>query len=308
MANSPQQNERSSDPFPVGNGNPATTYEQLLSQNLRWAMSEGGLFFEGRGSVPETLRRITARLEELGIDYALAGGLALFAHGFRRFTEDVDILVTLDGLKRLHEALDGRGYTRPFERSKNLRDTETKVKIEFLITNQFPGDGKPKAVSFPDPSQVFEVRDGIKVLNLPTLVTLKLASGMSGLDRGKDLSDVEELIKILHLRADFAASLHPDVRLKFTEIWQRVHGVIRRYVLYWPNKRPTADTDCDQDTSGRLDAVAEELERMRGEGVTIEPMGGTTDVFVLLVTTDPQVAEKYGFQDESEILPEDNAQ
>jgi hypothetical protein len=268
-------------------------------------MNEGGLFFEGRGSVPETLRRIAAKLDELGIDYAVAGGLALFAHGFRRFTEDVDILVNFEGLKRLHHALDGLGYTRPFERSKNLRDAETKVKIEFLITGQFPGDGKPKAIAFPEPSQVFEIRDGIKVLNLQTLVTLKLASGMSGLGRSKDLSDVEELIKTLHLRADFANSLHPEVQVKFLEIWQRLHGSAHRYVLYWKNEQLAEHSEGADESAAKLDA-AEKLARMLADGVTID-QAGSTDDHTLLVTNDIRIAEKYGFQDESEFFPDDDA-
>src|SRR5262245_38493982 len=77
------------------------TYEQLMSQDLEWAMSQGSLFFEGRGKVQETLRRITKRLDELNIPYAVVGGMALFAHGFRRYTEDVDILVTREGLVRI---------------------------------------------------------------------------------------------------------------------------------------------------------------------------------------------------------------
>jgi hypothetical protein len=294
MANIPPQDLPSSNPPPLGNdsGDSAATYEQLLSRDLRWALTEGSLFFEGGGRVQETLRRIAARLDELGIDYAVAGGMALFAHGFRRFTEDVDILVTLDSLKRLHEALDGRGYLRPFERSKNLRDAETKVKIEFLITNQFPGDGKPKAISFPDPSQVFELLDGIKVLNLPTLLTLKLASGLSGgPDRAKDLADVGELIKTLRLPESFAAMLHPDVQSKFAEIWRGIYGTPKRYVMYWRN------------TAGS-NAAAEELERMRADGVRLDAAGSTDD-YALLVTTDRKIAEKYGFEDESEIFPDD---
>ena len=72
-------------------------------------------------------------------------------HGFRRFTEDVDILVTRDGLKAIHAHLEGLGYVPPFTGSKNLRDTEHGVRIEFLIAGEFPGDGKPKPVAFPGP-------------------------------------------------------------------------------------------------------------------------------------------------------------
>src|SRR4051812_1371680 len=80
-------------------------YEERLNQDRRWELSEGSLFFEGQGKVQKALQRITQRLNELGIAYAVAGGMAMFQHGYRRFTEDVDILVTPDGLEKIHEAL-----------------------------------------------------------------------------------------------------------------------------------------------------------------------------------------------------------
>ena len=54
--------------------------------------------------------------------------MALFMHGFRRFTEDIDILVTREALERIHEELEGRGYLPPFTGSKNLRDAELGVR------------------------------------------------------------------------------------------------------------------------------------------------------------------------------------
>ena len=108
----------------------------------------------GEDKVHQALHRISSRLDELGIPYAVAGGMALNAHGFRRATVDVDVLVTSEGLQRVHEALEGLGYVPPFTGSKNLRDAESSVRIEFLVTGQFPGDGKPKPVAFPDPAAV----------------------------------------------------------------------------------------------------------------------------------------------------------
>ena len=70
-----------------------------------------------------------------------------------------------------------------FAGSKNLRDTELGVRIEFLVAGQFPGDGQPKPVAFPPPEQVAEDFDGIKYVNLPTLIGLKLASGMTAPDQ-----------------------------------------------------------------------------------------------------------------------------
>jgi hypothetical protein len=198
-------------------------YEQLLSQDRRWAMDEGDRHFQKDNAVFKTLRKIAHRLEELGVPYAVAGGMALFAHGFRRFTEDVDILVTREGLKIIHEKLEGLGYVPPFTRSKNLRDTDHGVRIEFLIAGEFPGDGKPKPVAFPDPTSEGVEIDGIDYLSLPRLVELKLASGMTGgVTRLKDFADVVALIETLNLPADFAGSLDPYVRDKYVELWEGV--------------------------------------------------------------------------------------
>lgn len=39
------------------------------------------------------MKRLTGLLNAAGVEYALVGGYALAAHGFNRFTEDIDILV-----------------------------------------------------------------------------------------------------------------------------------------------------------------------------------------------------------------------
>jgi len=198
-------------------------YEDLLSRDRSWAMSQGSRHFEEKSAVQDALGRIARRLDDLGIPYAIAGGMALFQHGFRRFTEDVDILVSRDGLKSIHAHLEGLGYVPPFTGSKNLRDTEYGVRIEFLIAGEFPGDGKPKAVAFPEPELARVTIDGIHYLSLPKLVELKLASGMTGgIQRMKDLTDVVELIKTLSLSAEFADQLNAYVRDKYLELWQGI--------------------------------------------------------------------------------------
>ena len=67
-------------------------YETRLDRDRQWALSEASDFFLGKGGVQESLRRISKRLDELSIPYAVAGGMALFQHGHRRFTEDIDVL------------------------------------------------------------------------------------------------------------------------------------------------------------------------------------------------------------------------
>src|SRR5256885_7181492 len=123
-------------------------YERELDKSVEWAVHEGSAHFEGRSGVQKTLYGITAKLESLGIPYAVVGGMALFLHGFRRFTEDVDILVTREGLEEIHRRLEGLGYMPPFVGSKHLRDAESGVRVEFLVSGDYPGDGKPKPVVF----------------------------------------------------------------------------------------------------------------------------------------------------------------
>lgn len=200
------------------------TYEQRLSQNRLWALQEGSMHFENESAVHKTLHRIVQRLDDLGIPYAIVGGMALFFHGLRRFTEDVDILVTREGLRQLHEALEGLGYIPPFAGSKNLRDVESGVKIEFLVAGDFPGDGKPKPVAFPDPQNVTTVIEGIRFIALPALIELKLASGMTNPLRGQDIIDVQRLIQILALPKSMEESLNPFVREKYSELWQLIQN------------------------------------------------------------------------------------
>ncbi len=196
-------------------------YEQRLKANPRWALLEGSMHFEKGSKVHDSLLRITKRLDDLGVPYALVGGMALFLHGYRRTTDDVDILVTQASLELIHEKLEGLGYVPPFKGSKHLRDAENGVKIEFLVTGGYPGDGIEKPVSFPDPTDVFTVIDGIKVLNLPTLVQLKLASGTVP-GRIKDLGDVQELIRVLDLSEEFAEQLDASVREQYRKLWAEV--------------------------------------------------------------------------------------
>ena len=144
--------------------------------------------------------------------------MALVAHGYRSTVADVEILVTPDGLETIHESLVGAGYRPLFEKSKNLRDTKTGVRIEFIVTGQYPGDGKPKPVVFPDPAKVAVEIDNVQYAALPTLIELKLASGMTDPGRLRDLADVQELIRTLQLSDDFTQQLDPYDRSKYVEL------------------------------------------------------------------------------------------
>ena len=281
-------------------------YESRLNQDARWALNEGSRHFDETSHVHLTLQRLCKQLGSLEIPYAVVGGMALFQHGFRRFTEDVDVLVTRSDLKLIHEKLSGRGYLPLFRGSKNLRDTESGVRIKFLITGAYPGDGKEQPVSFPDPRDVAETKDGVEFINLPTIVELKLASGMTGADRMKDLADVQELIKLVPLSASFGDQLCPYVRTKYEELWQATRATGRRYIRLWRNKFLTIDAQDIDEMIAAYEAAAETLANMRDDGITLDPTGGTSDDYAYLVTTDPDMAKKYDMHEESEFLGDDD--
>jgi hypothetical protein len=88
-----------------------------------------------------------------------------------------------------------------------------------LLAGDYPGDGKPKPVRFPDPSIVALRGAHGAFLPLETLIELKLASGLSAPHRLKDLADVLELIRATGLTEAFSTRLDPSVRAKYTELW-----------------------------------------------------------------------------------------
>ncbi|MBI1874605.1 MAG: hypothetical protein HYS05_12085 [Acidobacteria bacterium] len=172
------------------------------------------------GKVHQATLAVTRRLDALKIPYAIAGAMALGAHGYERVTSDVDLLLTRDGLARFKQAYLGRGYIEKFPGSKGLRDTEHGVPIDVLVAGEFPGDGLPKPVAFPDPATAAVEGLRFRILSLPTLVELKLASGLTAPHRIKDLADVLELIRVATLPSEFAVALDPYVREKYLELWR----------------------------------------------------------------------------------------
>ena len=96
--------------------------------------------------------------------------------------------------------------------------------MDVIAAGEYPGDGLPKPVSFPNPADASIHIDGVNFATLEKLIELKLASGMTAPDRLKDLADVQELIKVKHLTRDFADKLNPYVREKYLELWNAVQS------------------------------------------------------------------------------------
>jgi hypothetical protein len=198
------------------------TFDQLTASPTA-AFDEGLAFFRGQGMLNNTLVRVASDLERSGIDYAVIGAVALNQHGYRRFTEDIDLLLTREGLRKFQDELVGKGYVPAFSgATKMFKTSQENVRIEVVTTGEYPGDGRPKPVVFPDPSGNAEEIAGVKTLVLPKLIELKLASGMTAPDRLRDLADVQELIKVKGLPEDFASGLDESVREKYRELHRGV--------------------------------------------------------------------------------------
>lgn len=174
----------------------------------------------GEADVQRALERLARLLDQERIPYAVIGAMALNEWGYRRVTVDVDVLLTADGLASLRAAALGRGYLEKFPGSRGLRDTEAGVTIDVVLAGEYPGDGKPKAVAFPDPAETAVRGQRVALLPLPKLIELKLASGLSAPHRLKDLADVLELVRHLSLPRTLADSLDGSVRAKYEELWE----------------------------------------------------------------------------------------
>lgn len=178
----------------------------------------------GTSDLHAALERIVAALDDASIPYAIAGALALGEHGYRRTTDDVGVLLTSEGLRRFKELHLGRGYVEKFPGSRGMRDTQANIAIDVLITGEYPGDGKPKPVRFPDPADVAVRGERVALLPVEVLVELKLASGLTAPHRLRDLADVLELIRRAALPLDLADKLDPFVTDKYRELWDAAQG------------------------------------------------------------------------------------
>lgn len=174
----------------------------------------------GESDVQRALEKVARLLDEDGIPYAVIGAMALNAYGYRRLTVDVDLLLTPEGLEAFKAKHLGLGYVQKFPGSKGLRDTENGVPIDVVLAGEYPGDGLPKPIAFPDPADAALRGERIALLPLPRLIELKVASGMTAPHRLKDLADVIEIVRILKLPAEMAEELDPYVREKFQELWR----------------------------------------------------------------------------------------
>ena len=156
--------------------NTAKLTDRVRSFSFTSRLKEIDMFFQGKDPVHQSMRRTARRLEKAGIAYAIIGGMALNAHHYGRTTEDVDFLLTADGFEAFRSQFLGKRYEQVPGRPRRFVDRANGITIDILVTGRFPGSGKPGPIAFPDPSAVSEIIDKYSVVNLATLIQLKLAA------------------------------------------------------------------------------------------------------------------------------------
>lgn len=220
--------EKSFSSHPTLNG---SVLRSIILENIRKAyyskednIEKRILNDENEVALISTARKLGEQLDMHGIEYAIVGGFALNVHGFKRQTLDVDVLLNKDGLNKFHSKVVFNGFVPRFRGAqRSFRDPTSNVAVDVVITGEYPGDGKQKNISFPDPSTVSQNINGLKIVNLHTLINLKLASYMSmPQQRMRDRTDVSSLIKFLSMDGKFASNLHKDVVDEFHRIVEEV--------------------------------------------------------------------------------------
>lgn len=173
----------------------------------------------GQADAQRALVRLTTILEAECLPYAIIGAMALNEYGHRRVTVNVDLVMREEDLQLFKRRHLGRGYAERVTGTGKLLDTELGVDVDVLSTGRFPGDDRPKPIAFPDPAVSAIRGERFALLPMAMFIELKLASGMVAPHRGKELVDVQELIRSAGLPEVTAAELHPWVRAKFLELW-----------------------------------------------------------------------------------------
>jgi hypothetical protein len=175
-------------------------------------LQEIGVFFEKRSPQHKTMRRLAQRLKKAGIPYAIMGAMAVNAHGARRTTDDVDVLLTEEGFQEFKEEFVDEVYDTVERRPRRFVEKQSGVTVDCLITGRYPGSGKPGPFAFPSPEEASVEIEKVRVVNLPQLIQLKLAAR-----RYYDFGDVVLLIRTHDLDESFLKNLHPSVHQDFIE-------------------------------------------------------------------------------------------
>jgi hypothetical protein len=145
------------------------------------------------------------------VDAPVLGGVAVYLHGVRRATIDLDLYT--DNRRHTANQLEAAGARWDIENREHVLNS---VRIHTVT----PDDARHVV-------ERTSIIDGVRVVSLKDLIAIKLICGLNNLGRSKDLSDVEELIRAAPLDKRFAGKLPKDLRGPFKGLVDAVRANIR---------------------------------------------------------------------------------
>jgi hypothetical protein len=167
-----------------------------------------------RGVVaPEIVRaahQASQKLHEAGIPHALAGGLAVCAHGYPRTTDDVDFLVGDEAFEK-HEG--------GFVTLKLPLIAIGNVRVDYVSIDESKGEGRQLRTAVEEPPR----SEGVPIVPLPALVYMKLKAG-----RQKDTADLVELLKRGGVDLEEMDQHLAEYAPEHLRRWQRVKEIAAR--------------------------------------------------------------------------------
>lgn len=169
-------------------------------------------FFEKRDKVHQMMRRLARRLEKANVPYAIMGGMAVNAHGGRRTTDDVDVLLTPEGFELFRQTCVGAAYENVTGWARRFTEKQSGVGVDIFLTGGHPGRGEPGPIQFPNPVDARTEIEKVQVIKFAELIQLKLAAR-----RYCDFGDVVLLIRVHHLDESFTQQLHSCVWQDYIE-------------------------------------------------------------------------------------------
>ena len=158
-----------------------------------------------RGS---SFEAVVGALDEAGVRYLVAGGLAVNAHGYLRFTSDADLIVELlpENVRAAWGALEGLGYRPlvpiPAELFASRESRERLVTEKGMQVLSFHAEGHPETpvdlfatvpFAFAEEYERAPVKAmgdrAVRFVSLDTLIAMKRVAG-----RAQDRADLEQLL------------------------------------------------------------------------------------------------------------------
>src|SRR4051812_27853408 len=143
-----------------------------------------------------------ARKLQVEVEAPVLGGIAVFLHGYQRSTVDLDF------------------YT-PDRLITDLQLRAAGARWDATRREHLFGAVRIHTVTPEDAGHVVRTVstiDGVRVVSLKDLITIKLKTGLRHVHRGKDIIDVQELISLVPLEKSFAAKLPKDLRADFKRL------------------------------------------------------------------------------------------